>query len=66
MTFKVPRAISVSLTDDDLYFISESVNQNVPSEEDMSPEERRTYRKIKRAHDRLRDKVYAAMKRNPK
>lgn len=49
--------ITVALNEDDLYFITQSIGLNVPSEEDMSPQERKTYRKMNRANDRLRDKI---------
>lgn len=42
---KSPKTVVVSLTEDDLYFITASIGLNVPSEKDMSPAERKTYRK---------------------
>ena len=53
----VAKVITVALNEDDLYFITQSIGLNVPSEDDMSPQERKTYRKMNRANGRLRDKL---------
>lgn len=65
---KAPKSVVVSLTDDDLYFISSSIGLNIPREEEMTPTQLRTARKIWRAEGRLQDKInfHAAMARKQK
>lgn len=48
--------VSVTLNREDFWFILGSINENVPSSNDMSPAERRTYRKLQDAEDRLANK----------
>jgi hypothetical protein len=47
----------VALTEDDLWFICESMTCNVPSTDDMTPEERKTYNKLSTAQYRLRQRL---------
>lgn len=46
----------VTLTEDDLYFICESISCNIPCSDDMTPAELETYNKLRNAEDHLRRK----------
>ena len=45
----------VTLNEDDLYFILESISQNVAGDDEKTPAERKTTNKLRRAQARLFD-----------
>lgn len=55
MMTDTPR-VTITMNRDDLYFISNCISQAAPSEDERSPEENRTVRKLNRAEDRMYDK----------
>jgi hypothetical protein len=46
-------AITVQLNEEDLWFITESISCNVPSSDDMTHEQKKTFRKMQRAETRM-------------
>ena len=49
--------VAVTLTEEDLWFITESITCNVPSEDERSPSEQKTYNKMVNAYHRVREKT---------
>ena len=47
------KTVTVTLHDDDFYFIMNSIALNVPSDEEKTPQELKTTNKLRRAEDRL-------------